>query len=190
MTIKDTLKNTVHNLKHFVEKHKQRRLYEAERKIAQFDKPWFKYFPASQSYMKATRAYFTWGQTLMKIGLFALAFSFFKEIPLVFVTGIGIMVFLMAWTIVMLLWEKSLKSMNRKREQDMDVNAQYQAATGKMNTIRGTQTNHHQDTHSGLSLSMSEKEGLHIEDVVADIFGIHKNKEHTSGKDIEKEKEK
>lgn len=188
MTIKHTLKNTANNLKGFVEKHKQSRLYKAERKITKFEKPWFKHFPAAQSYMKATRAYFTWGQTLSKIGMLALAVSFFKAIPLVFVTGMSIMVFMMVWTVVMLLWEQRLKAMNRKREQYMDVNAQYQAATGEMDTTCATQPSHHQDNHSGLSLSMSEKEGLHIEDVVADIFGIHKNKEHTSERENEIEK--
>lgn len=182
MAIKNILKNTARHFKEIIEQHKQRRRYRAERIIAQFDKPWFQYFPASELYMKATRAYFTWGLTLSKIGMIALMLSLFKSIAVMFVAGIGIMTFMMAWTVVMLLWEQSLKAMNRKRERHVDINYKYHAATGDMDTHSTAVS------HSGLSLSMSEKEGLHIEDVVADIFGINtdKNKQQKTEKEIEK----
>jgi hypothetical protein len=146
--------------------------YWSEQRCEHFKKPWFVHFPQTRAYMKATRAYFKFGVPISLFCTTLLIFSFFNSSISFFLLGLTDITIMFLWTFGMLCWEQFLKHLNERRELTLE---QGRASPQSVSQ----QTDHAQDTntssHLGLSLSLSEKEGLIIEELVADIFSIQKN---------------
>lgn len=180
-----------------------------EKRISHFEKSWFVYFPTTRAYMKFTRAYFKFGVPVSLLCVAMLFISFFNSSAIFFKIGLADINLMFFWTLGMLCWEQVLKYRNERREWTIEQSRPDRHTTSyEIDADNSHATD--KPSHSGLSLSLSEKEGLVIEELLSDIFNIQKphqeeqthshtdsldkadiptHKKSSQGSGIEKEKE-